>query len=117
VPYRDAQLYFRGSLITRAHLKWIDQKYTNFKAAEQVVVTGSAAGGVAAYLWSEYIAKLVKNGQSVVQCISDSAFLLQFKTYATNDSYIMTLIQYNFQLANIDEKTPLSSCNGIHVHE
>ena len=54
IKYKDAQLYFRGSAITRSHIKYIDSKY-NLKGANKVIVTGMSAGGIATNIWTNYI--------------------------------------------------------------
>lgn len=51
VSYKDAKLYLRGSTITRAHLRYIQEKY-NLKDASEVVIAGVSAGGMASYLWT-----------------------------------------------------------------
>lgn len=48
--YKDTMLYFRGSVNTRAHFQYIHNKY-NLSNAEQVVLSGSSAGGIAALSW------------------------------------------------------------------
>jgi hypothetical protein len=58
LKYKDSQLYFRGSLITKSHLKYLDTQY-DFKKAERVVLTGSSAGGMATYMWADYIGSLL----------------------------------------------------------
>jgi enterochelin esterase-like enzyme len=47
-------------VITRSHLKYIDTKY-NFAQAKKVVLTGSSAGGMASYIWADYIKTLLTN--------------------------------------------------------
>ena len=58
IRYKDGQLYFRGSVNTRAHLKFINEKF-NLTAAKKVVLTGSSAGGMATYIWADYIQTLL----------------------------------------------------------
>jgi hypothetical protein len=58
--YKDAELYFHGLYITRSHFKWLTQKF-GLASAEQVMLTGSSAGGMAAYVYSPYVISLLAN--------------------------------------------------------
>jgi hypothetical protein len=49
IKYKDTELYFRGALNTRSHIKWAHDKYDLTKASK-IVVSGSSAGGMATYL-------------------------------------------------------------------
>jgi hypothetical protein len=82
ISYKGEKLYFRGSLITRSHFKWIMNRYPQFKNADQVIVTGSSAGGIATYLWTNYVRTLVTNTSNVIS-IPDSGIFLATKTYKT----------------------------------
>jgi len=71
VQYKDTSLYFRGSVNTRAHIKWADMKY-NLSQAERIMVCGSSAGGMATYLWTDHVRGLVPN-PNVVYGVADSS--------------------------------------------
>jgi hypothetical protein len=64
IQYKDAQLYFRGAVNTRSHIKWANNKY-NLSQAERIIVSGSSAGGMATYLWVDYFRSLVPNPKTV----------------------------------------------------
>lgn len=81
-------------------------RYPQFKNADQVIVTGSSAGGIATYLWTNYARTLVSNTSNVIS-IPDSGIFLITKTFETGIDYIQTAVINMFKLANIDEKTPL----------
>lgn len=70
IQYKDTQLYFRGAVNTRSHFKWADNKYGLGKA-ERIVISGSSAGGMATYLWVDYVRTLVSNPK-VVFGVADS---------------------------------------------
>lgn len=70
IQYKDSQLYFRGAVNTRSHIKWADNKY-NLSQAERIIVSGSSAGGMATYLWVDYFRSLVPNPK-VVFGVADS---------------------------------------------
>ena len=109
ISYKGTNLYFRGAVNTRANIKWIQQHY-DLHSAQQVVVSGTSAGGVATFLWTNYIRLLVANSNNVV-AIPDSGVFLNYTTYQTNQDYVNKIAVNNFKLANIDEKTPLALCN------
>ena len=116
IPYKGTKLYLRGASITRSHFKWIMNRYPNFKTADQIIITGVSAGGIGAFLWTNYVRNLVTNA-SVVISIPDSSVFLATKTYQTNIDGIFTTTMNMFKTANLDEKTPLDLCNGRYKDE
>jgi O-palmitoleoyl-L-serine hydrolase len=58
IKYKDTQLYFRGGVNTRAHFKFMDSKFP-FSSAKRVVLTGSSAGGMATFIWADYVKTLL----------------------------------------------------------
>lgn len=91
------------------------KRYPNFQNADQIIVTGSSAGGIATYLWANYVRTLA-NPSSVIS-IPDSSIFLFTKTYETGINYLQTIIVNMFKLANIDEKSPLDLCNSKYKDE
>jgi O-palmitoleoyl-L-serine hydrolase len=77
VKYKDAELYFRGSALTRSHIKWIDAKY-DLKGASKVLLTGMSAGGLAVNQWNNYVKAYVGDA-SKVYTVSDSGVFINFK--------------------------------------
>lgn len=74
VKYKDTQLYFRGAVNTRSHLKYLNQKYP-FENAKKIVLTGASAGGMATYMWADYVKDMVgKKAEYYV--IPDSSIFL-----------------------------------------
>lgn len=69
-------------------------------------MTGSSAGGIATFLWTNYVRTLVTNASNVLS-IPDSGIFITFKTFNNQVDYLETVVINNFRLANIDEKTPL----------
>lgn len=110
VSYKDSKLYLRGSLITRAHLKYIQQKY-NLKAAKEVVVAGVSAGAMASYMWTNHIQGLVDN-PNVVSTIVDSGIFINDTTVTTGSYKSALMLDNLFKLANANEETPFHECNN-----
>lgn len=115
ISYKGVDLYFRGAAVTRSNFKWVQTRY-NLRGAEQVILTGSSAGGVATFLWTNYLRTLVSRPNNVVS-IPDSGVFLNFTTYQTNEPLLNTIVVNNFKMANIDEKTPLGLCNLKYKNE
>ena len=73
-PHKGKDLFFRGSRIMRAHLKWIDEQYS-FANAKKIVMAGISAGGMATYLWIDYLADIVKNPKKLYGIVDSGIFL------------------------------------------
>lgn len=74
IKYKDGQLYFRGGVITRSHFKYAD-KIFNLSLAEKIILTGSSAGGMATYAWTDYLRSSLLNPQ-VLYTVPDSGIFL-----------------------------------------
>ena len=53
--YKGQNLYFRGQNITIAQLNSLQQRYQLFSDATDIVITGFSAGGLAVFVWTNYI--------------------------------------------------------------
>lgn len=109
VKYKDTSLYFRGAAITRSHFDWIDSKY-NLKSADNVIISGAAAGGIAVNIWSDYLKKYVKNSNSVYP-ISQSGVYVNLPAQL-GDSGIAAKVENVFKVANGQEASPNAACNA-----
>lgn len=72
--YKDTQLYFRGADNTRSHFKWLQATY-DFANAEKVLLTGASAGGIATYLWTNYVRSLLANPAAVYSVPDSGVFI------------------------------------------
>ena len=71
--HKGKDLFFRGSKIMRAHLKWINEQY-NFSTAKKIVLTGISAGGMATYLWIDYLRGIVNDPNKVYGIVDSGIF-------------------------------------------
>jgi hypothetical protein len=95
ITYKGQNLYFRGAVNTRAHLKWINQTFPLFRLSTHVVLAGSSTGGTASILWATYIKSLFPNTTNFF-LISDSVMpSIQIKNI--NASFI-NILMYLFKL-------------------
>lgn len=76
VDYKSQKLYFRGQLVTTGQLNSIDKLYKLFNASE-IIITGQSAGGLAAMVWSNYIASKVLNTTKIYVLPDSGIFLDQ----------------------------------------
>ena len=74
IRYKDSELFFRGAVNTRSHLKYLLTNY-NLASAESVVLTGSSTGGIATALWTNYVRSLL-NDPNIMVSIPDSAVFI-----------------------------------------
>jgi hypothetical protein len=60
IQYKDTQLYFRGNRIVKAHFKYLITKY-KMDYASKIMLTGGSAGGIASFMWGNYLQSIVSN--------------------------------------------------------
>ena len=141
VQYKDRQLYFRGGVNTRSHIKWADNKY-NLAQAERIIVSGSSAGGIATYLWVDYFRTLVANPKVVFGVADSGVFynplinsqlsvdenaqnleklfarterqlLQREESSPSQDKADPVPVQYLMKLSNVDEVPPNKECTSV----
>ena len=75
IKYKDAELFFRGSLITKANFKFLDNKY-NFTQTKKMVLTGTSAGGIATFIWADYIKTILPDPNTQFYPLPESSIFL-----------------------------------------
>jgi hypothetical protein len=73
--YKDTKLYFRGAVNTRSHFQYIHNRF-NLSNAERVVLSGTSAGGIATYIWADYLKGFIGNPAVKFYAIVDSGIFL-----------------------------------------
>jgi hypothetical protein len=63
LPYKDTKLFFRGDAITKAQLKHLNETHGIFSKVTDIVVVGQSAGGLAVFLWANYITDNAKQAK------------------------------------------------------
>jgi hypothetical protein len=76
-------LYFRGHNITLAQFASLEAKNKIFSEATDIVVSGGSAGGLAAYMWTNYVFDNAKKAK--VLLLSDSGIFLDSVNVQTNE--------------------------------
>lgn len=111
IKYKDAELYFRGAVNTRSHFSYLLAKY-NLAAAEKVLLTGSSAGAIATYLWTNYVRGLMDNADAVFS-VPDSGVFLNVPSPITGSYRMLDKLKNLYEIANADEQTPMQQCNKL----
>jgi hypothetical protein len=82
IKYKDTNLYFRGHNVTIALLDSLDRNFGLYQKGKEIIITGQSAGGLAAYLWTNYIAD--KAVQSKVWSLPDCGLFLNSNNFQNN---------------------------------
>lgn len=98
ISYKDAKLYFRGNNITIAQLNEVDRTQGLFTKATDIIVTGSSAGGLAAFLWMDYIKQ--KSKAKNVYGAPDSGIFLDSAHHTTKQHEYRNHFINLFRLSN-----------------
>ena len=99
VSYKGSKLYFRGNNITRAQFQSLEDKFGLFTKSSQVIVSGGSAGGLAAFLWTEYVNRNVKNAK--VYGVPDSGIFLDSINVPTGVHTYRNQFETLFKLSNL----------------
>ena len=108
IDWNDTTLYFRGSNNTLQHFDYLHQKYGLFDA-DRIIVTGTSAGGIAAFLWGNYVYErsLTKN----VYTVPDSGlFLGTYPNPFTGNYDLAEAMSALIGLVNNEVKMPITNC-------
>jgi hypothetical protein len=92
VQYKDRDLYFRGSNNTLAHFAFLNKQFGLFSATN-ITITGTSAGGVSSYLWSNYVYEQSANPEGVLIIPDSGTMILDFPNLYNNK----TLIDYTIE--------------------
>lgn len=108
VKYKDRSLFFRGSNNTIAHLQELDQRFRLF-AATNITVTGTSAGGVAAFIWSNYFYERASNPEGLLILPDSGTMILDFPNLYNNKTLIDYTIE-TYKLVLSETTMPLKEC-------
>ena len=92
-------MYFRGGRIVRSHFKWLIDQYGLDKASK-IMLTGGSAGGIAAFMWGNYLQEQVKNPNSVY-VVPDSGIFVDYPTFMGGIYLVSTQIQNVMKFAHL----------------
>lgn len=100
ISYKDTKLYFRGHNATIGQLNSLAYKYHLFSGAIEIVVTGQSAGGLATFLWSNYIADRSQK-TAKVWSLPDSGIFLDSTNFKSKTNSYRALFQNFMSIANV----------------
>ena len=94
--------------MTIGQLKSLEQSIQLFSKVENILVSGGSAGGLAAFLWTNY----VKDNAKVAKVWSapDSGIFLDYTNVQTKDHFYRTEFEMLFKLSNVETDPPTPEC-------
>jgi hypothetical protein len=96
ISYKDAQLYFRGYNNSMEQFYFMD-KHFDFYNGDTIILTGVSAGGIATYLYSNYLLDNTKTAK--VYSIPDSGlFITDYFSPIVQQSLIRLYAENLFKL-------------------
>ncbi len=117
VIYNNKTMFIRGEDNVKSVLEYL-QKETSFTKAENVLVSGSSAGGIASGIWSQTIKKMLSN-ETKYKVIVDSGFFQEYNTTLVSKlngkevNIIVELLERLVQQFKLPKsKTMLSYCKN-----
>ena len=99
VSYKGTNLFFRGHNVTVSLLNSVEKSHKIFSEATHVVVGGDSAGGLAVFLWTNYIKDRVKTGK--VWALPDSGIFLDSTNVLTGKHDYKSMFKNLVALANV----------------
>lgn len=85
ISFKGTNLYFRGANNTKAHFNYLQKKY-NFYQAENIVLTGTSAGAIAATSWGNYVYNQAENKGGILVISDSGLFVSDFFNPFTNST-------------------------------
>lgn len=87
VSYKERNLFFRGSNNTEAHFRIINEKF-NLYSANKIIITGTSAGGVASFIWSNYVYERAINKNGILIMPDSGTMILDFPNIYNNKTIV-----------------------------
>lgn len=115
ISYKGSTLHFRGYNVTTAQLNSIHQTHQLFSKATEIVVTGQSAGGLATFLWTNYIASRAPAAK--VWSLPDSGIFLDSMNYANKQHSYRGLFQNFMKISNDEVDPPTQECVAANPTE
>lgn len=98
INYKDATLYFRGTNNTLQHFNFLNNTYDLYNA-NKVVVSGESAGGIATFIWTDYIYERSVN-KKVYSMPDSGLFLTNYANPKSGQAILTPKIKALFDLTN-----------------
>jgi len=109
IEYNGSKLYFRGHNITKAQLSSLDKNYKLLSEASEIVVTGQSAGGLATFMWSNYVGSRAPK-TAKVWAIPDSGIFLNSENYPYHKQDYKIKFFNLMEISNKEVDPPTEEC-------
>ena len=115
VPYKGTNLYFRGSNLTISKLNHLEQTLGLFSKSTEILVTGLSAGGLASFIWTDYIRE--KSASKNVYCAPDSGLFLDSANFHSKQHEYRNMFVNLFKFSNVEINPPVPDCVNAFPNE
>jgi hypothetical protein len=115
IPYKNKNLYFRGHNVTIGQLDSLNNLYGLFNATD-IIVTGQSAGGLATFLWTNYIVERASKNTRVIS-LPDSGIFLDSMNYITKRNEYKLQFQNFMKISNAEVDPPTKECVASNQDE
>lgn len=113
IQYKGRSLYFRGHNVTIAQLNSLDSLYRLFSASD-IIVTGQSAGGLATFLWTNYIVERASASTRVIS-LPDSGIFLDSTNFITKRNEYKLQFQNFMKISNEEVDPPTKECVADNI--
>lgn len=125
VRVKDRDLYFRGYNNTKGVIDYLGTNFGMF-AGSKVIMTGTSAGGIASFLWSNYLSSRMLNPDNLVVAPDSGLFLVDYVNPFTKRPEVILRVKplFDFVLkdvglsmpeCNVDEATMINCFNAVNL--
>lgn len=98
--------------MTIGHFNSLEQSIQLFSKVENILVSGGSAGGLAAFLWTNYVKDHAKVAK--VWSAPDSGIFIDYPNALTQTYFYRTEFEMLFKLSNVETDPPTPECVAIH---
>lgn len=102
--YKNKDLYFRGQNVTIGQLDAVDATYKLWTEGTEIIVSGCSAGGLAAFIWTNYIAGKAKGK---VYSVPDSGIFLDAANIRNGQNIYRNELANLMAIANVETGVPV----------
>jgi len=101
-------MYFRGANNTLAHFKYLNDNFNLFQSNE-IIITGTSAGGLASFVWSNYVYEHASHPEGVTIVPDSGTFILDFPSFY-NDKTMIDYSAAGLKISNEQTPMPVKEC-------
>jgi hypothetical protein len=116
ILYKGKNLYFRGHNVTIGQFNSLNSLNQLFTAATDIMVTGLSAGGLAAFLWTNYVKDRAAASTRVIS-LPDSGIFLDSTNFVTKRNEYSLQFKNFMRFSNEEINPPTAECVAAYPNE